>query len=93
MFVNFFSNSEFGMRVYREKIEARNKSISLYIFLTISPPKINIFKKTKLGARELNVVDDVNVTKMQHSLTNILKSTTKMSKNVKKIKVLRIFLY
>ena len=39
---NFFSNSEFRMRVYKGKIEARNESISLYTFLRISPPKINI---------------------------------------------------
>ena len=77
----FFSNSEFGMRVYRGKIEARNGSISLYTFLRIFPRKINILKKTKLGPRELiNEIDDTNVKAMLLNLTNILKSTTKMSK-------------
>ena len=76
----FFSNSEFGMRVYRGKIEARNEGISLYIFLTISPRKINIFINTKLDPRELNELNDMNVEKMLFNLTNILKSTTKMLK-------------
>ena len=78
----FFSNSEFGVRVYRGKIEARNESISLYTFLRISLRKINIFKKTKLGSRELNEMDDMNVRKMLLNLTNILKSTTKMSEKI-----------
>ena len=76
----FFSVSEFGMRVYRGKIEARNESISLYTFLRISPRKMNILKKTKLDPRELNEVDDINVVKMLLNITSILKSTTKMSK-------------
>ena len=33
----FFSNPEFGMRIYRGKIEAKNNGISFYIFLRISP--------------------------------------------------------
>ena len=46
----FFSISEFGMKVYKGKIEARSEGIiSLYTFLRISPRKINILKKTKLG--------------------------------------------
>ena len=57
----FFSDSEFGMRVYKGKMEARNESISLYTFLRISPRKINIFKKTKLDPRELNELDDMNI--------------------------------
>ena len=89
----FFSNSEFGIRVYRGKIDARREGISLYTFLKISPRKINILKKTKLGRRELNEVDDINVEKMLLNTTNVLKSTTKMSKKWKKIKVLRTFLY
>ena len=51
------------MRVYKGKIEARNKSVPLYTFLRISPRKIGILKKTKLGPRDLNVVDDMNVKK------------------------------
>ncbi len=74
------------MRVYRGKIEARRESISLCTFLRISPRKINILKKTKLGPRELNEVDDIIVNKMLLNLTNILKSTTKMSKKMKKKK-------
>ena len=74
------------MRVYKGKIEARNEKISLYILLRISPRKINILKKTKLVPRELNKVDDMNVNKMLLNLTNILKSTTKMSKKRKKNK-------
>ena len=74
------------MRVYKGKIETRNESISLYTFLRISPPKINIQKKTKLGLRELNEVDDMNVEKVLLNLTNILKSTTKRSKKCQKNK-------
>ena len=76
----FFSNSEFGMRVYRGKIDTRRESIFLYTFLRISPRKINILKKTKLGPRELNEVDEMNVKKALLNLTNTLKSATKMSK-------------
>ena len=65
------------MRVYREKIKAKNEGIPLYTFLRISPRKINILKETKLGSRELNVVDDMNVKKMLLNVMNILKSTTK----------------
>ena len=68
------------MRVYKGKIEVRNASISLYTFLRISPRKINILKKTKLGLRELNELNDMNVKKVLLNLTNILKSTAKMSK-------------
>jgi hypothetical protein len=68
------------MRVYKGKIEVRNEDISLYIFLRISPRKINILKKTKLGLRELNELNDMNVKKVLLNLTNILKSTAKMSK-------------
>ena len=32
----FFSNSEFGMRVYKGKIEARSENISIHIFEDIS---------------------------------------------------------
>ena len=80
------------MRVYKGKIGARNKGISLHTFFRISPQKINILKKSKLGSRELNKVNDMNVKKTLLNLTNILKSTTKMSKKMKKIKVLRSFL-
>ena len=72
------------MRVYKGKIEARNEGVSLYIFLKISPRKINIFKKTKMGPRELNKVVDMNVKKMSLNLTHILESTTKMPKKMKK---------
>ena len=75
-----FSDSEFGMRVYKGKMEARNEDIFLYTFLRISPRKINIFKKTKLDPRELNEINDVNVKKMLFNLTNILKYTPKRSK-------------
>ena len=75
-----FSNSEFEMRVYRRKIEAKSEGFSLYTFLRISSRKINILKKTKLDPRELNEVDDMNVKKMLLDLTNILKSTTKKVK-------------
>ena len=68
------------MRVYKEKSEARNEGISLYTFFRISPRKINILKKTKLGSRELNELNDMSVKKMLFNLTNILKSTTEMPK-------------
>ena len=63
------------MRVYKGKIEARNEGIPLYTFLRISPRKINILKKSKLGPRKLNEVDNMNVKKMLLNLRNILKST------------------
>ena len=78
---NFFSDPEFGMRVYKGKIEARNEGVLFYTFWRISPRKINILKKTKLTPRELNEVNDMHIKKMSLNLTNILKSTTKMSKN------------
>ena len=68
------------MRVYKGKIEVRNEGVSLYTFLRISPRKINILKKTKLDLRELNELNDMNVKKVLLNLTNILKSTAKMSK-------------
>ena len=71
------------MRVYKGKIEVRNKGISLHTFLRISPRKIHILKKTKLSSVELNKIDDMNVTKMLLNLKNVLKSTTKMSKKMK----------
>ena len=89
----FFSNSEFGIRVYKGKLGGRSEGIFLHTFLKITPRKIYVLKKTKLGPRELNEVNDMNVKKMSLNLTNILKSTTKRSKKRKKIKVLRIFLY
>ena len=63
-----FSNSEFGMRVFKGKIEARNESTFLYVFLRISPRKINILKKTKLGPKELIKVNDINVKKDRKSV-------------------------
>ena len=68
------------MRVYKGKIEARNEGIPLNTFFRISTRKINILKKTKLDSRELNKIDDMNVKKALLNLTNILVSTTKMSK-------------
>ena len=65
-------------------MEARNEGIFLYTFLRISPRKINILKKTKLGLRELNELNNMNVKKALLNLTNNLKSTTKMPKNEKK---------
>ena len=67
-------------------MKAGNEGIFLYTFLRISPRKINILKKTKLGPRDLNEVDDLNINKMLFNLTNILKSTTKMSKKWNKNK-------
>ena len=77
---NFFSDSEFGMRVYKGKMEARNESIFFYTFLRISPQKINILKNPKLGPRELNAIDNMHVKNILLNLTNILKSTTEMPK-------------
>ena len=93
MFVQIFSDSEFWMRVYKGKMEARNEGTFLYTFFRISPQKINILKKTKLGPRELNELNDMNAKNMLLNLANILKPTIEMSKKIKKIKVLRIFLY
>ena len=78
MFVQIFSDSEFGMRVYKGKMKARNESTFLYTFFRISPQKINILKKSKLGLRELNKLDDTNIKKMLFNLEDILKYTAKM---------------
>jgi len=61
-------------------MDARNEGIVLYTFLRISPRKINILKNPKLGPRELNELDDMNVKKTLFNLTNILKPTIEMSK-------------
>ena len=71
------------MRVYKGKIEARNKGIFLQTFLRISPRKINILEKTKLGPRELNKVSGMNVKK------NVAQFNERFEiyyKNVKKMK-------
>ena len=84
MFVNFF----FKFRIWDEgiqgKTEARSEGIPLYTFLRIFPRKINILKKSKLGLRELNKLDDTNIKKMLFNLADILKSTAKMSKKKKR---------
>ena len=74
------------MRVYKGKIEARNENIIQHTFLRISSRKINILRKTKLGPRELNEVDHMNVKKIPLNITNVLISATKMSKKQKKNK-------
>ena len=84
IFVNFFSNSEFGMRVYKGKFGGKNEGISLYIFLRIFPRKINILKKNKLGPRELNERCGTNTKKILLNLTNILNILQKCQKNEKK---------
>ena len=90
----FFSNPEFGMRVYRGKIEAKNNGISFYIFLRISPWKINIFKETKLGLRELNETNDMNAKKNAAQSNKYFETYYRNAKkNAKKIKVLRFFSY
>jgi len=61
-------------------MDARNEGIVLYTFLRISPRKINILKNPKLGPRELNELNDMNVKKMLFNLTNILKPTIEMPK-------------
>ena len=68
------------MRVYKGKIASRNESLSLYTFLRISPRKINIMENPKLGPRDINELNDMNVKKMLFNLTNILKSTTEIPK-------------
>ena len=82
----FFSVSEFGMRVYKGKMDAKNGGTFLYTFLRISPRKINILKNSKLGLRELNKLNDMNAKKMLLNLSNILKPTIEMPKKMKKNK-------
>ena len=79
----FFSNSEFGTRVYKGKIEVRNESIFLYIFLRISWRKINLLKKTKLDPRELNKLDGMNV---KNDAAQFNEYSEIYYKNVKKVK-------
>ena len=71
------------MRVYKGKLGGRGEGASLHTFLKITPRKIYVLKKTELGPRELNEINDMNVKKMLLNLTNVLKSTTKMSKKKK----------
>ena len=68
----FFSDSEFWMRVYKGKIVTRNEGVRSYTFLSISPRKINVLKKTKLYPRELNKVDELNKKRLLLNLMNIL---------------------
>ena len=68
------------MRIYKGKFGGKNEGISLHTFLRISPRKIDILKKTKLGPGELNKVNDMDMKNILLTLTNILKSTTKKSK-------------
>ena len=75
-----FSNSGFGMRVYRGKNKAGIEDISLYAFLGISPRQINALKKIKLDPREPNKVDDIDIKKNAAQFNEYLKSTTKKSK-------------
>ena len=89
----FFSNSEFWMRVYKGKLGGKSEGIPLHTFLRISPRKIYVLKKTKLGSRELNEVNCMNVKKMPLNLMNVLKSTTKMSKKMKLKKKCPEFFY
>ena len=68
------------MRIYKGKIEAGSEGILFHTFQRISPRKINILKKAKLGPRELNEADNMNAKKMLLNLKNILKSTKKCQK-------------
>ena len=68
---DFFSNSEFGMRVHREKIEARSEGISLSTFLIISLRKINILRRTKLYPIELHGIYEMHVKPMLLNIMNI----------------------
>ena len=79
----FFWNSEFGMRVYREKIKAWNEDTFLYTFLAISPRKINILKRAKLHPTELNKRYDMNFEKNTVHYNECFKI---YYKNVKKMK-------
>ena len=82
------------MRIYKGKIEARNEGISLYTFLRIFSRKINILKKTKLGSRELNKIDDMNAKIIAVQFNQCFEIYYKNAEKMKKkIKVLRIFLY
>ena len=63
MFVQFFFKFKIWDEGIQGKMEARNEGIFLYTFLRISSRKINILKKTKLGPKELNEVDDMIVKK------------------------------
>ena len=71
------------MRVYKGKIEARNENIIQHTFLRISSRKINILRKTKLGPRELNEVDGINVKQNAAQFNEQYKI---YYKNIKKIK-------
>ena len=79
-FCQFFLKFRIWDEGIQGKIEARNEGVFLYTFLRISLRKINLLKKSKLGLRELNEVDEMTVKKMLLNLTDILKSITKMSK-------------
>ena len=82
----FFSNPEFGMRVYKGKVEARSEGISLYTFLRISPRKIIILRKTKFYQREFNEVNDMNIKKNATQFNEYLEIYHKNAKKMKKNK-------
>ena len=72
------------MRVHKGKTEARNEGIFLCTFLRISSRKINILKKIKLGPRELNEGDDMNVEKNSAYYNEYWNIPQKCQKNEKK---------
>ena len=74
-------------------MDARNEGIFLHTFLRISPRKINILKKTKLGSRELNEVDDMNVKKIAAQFYQYFEIYYKKIKKMEeKIKEIEFFL-
>ena len=68
------------MRVYKGKFGGRSEGIPMHTFLRVSSRKINILKIPKLGPRERNELNEMNVKKMLLNLTIFLKFTTKRSK-------------
>ena len=72
------------MRIYSGKIDARSEGISLCPYLRVSPQKINIVKKTKLGLRELTEVDYMNVKKNATQFNEYFEIYYKNFKKMKK---------
>ena len=65
-------------------MEARNEGTFLYTFFRISPQKINILKNSKLGPRELNELNDMNVKKNVVQFNQYFETYYRNAKKMKK---------
>ena len=79
----FFQIQSLGWGYTRENLEVKTRVSLCTYFWGYLHEKSIFLKKTKLGLRKLNELNDMNVNKMLLNITNVLKSTAKMSKKMK----------